>query len=143
VRIRIEGTDLPGRRFGTDYDNVHVGVQCRREVVDLVPGDAPTATWTFDVAAKPDADVGGPYVHGPHGGRFLYLSWGTVDDKAGFAMFRRAKIHFEDVPADLLAAAAAGSGVLVGRIRLTDGCGAPLCARVRPPFIGWHLAAGR
>jgi hypothetical protein len=147
VRIRIEGSDLPGRRAGAEADvlrlgHVHVGVQRKAEVVDRVPADAPTAVWEFEVASREVSDglldVGGPWVHGRPGARFLYLSWGAVDG-AQFAMFRRAKLLFGDVPGDLLRAAHAGPGTLVGRLGLTDAEGGPRCARVRPPEITWTL----
>jgi hypothetical protein len=146
VRIRIEGSDLPGRRPGGEalalrLNNVHVGVQRRTEVVDRVPADAELATWTFEVAGREVdglLDVGGPFVHGRPGARFLYLSWGAVGE-SGFAMFRRAKLMFGDVPGEVLRAAFAGQGVLVGRLRLTDGQGGPRSARVRPPDIAWAV----
>jgi hypothetical protein len=146
VRIRIEGSDLPGRRAGAEADvlrlgNVHVGVQRKAEVVDRVRSDAPGATWEFEVAVREVdglLDVGGPWVHGRPGARFLYLSWGTVDGDQ-FAMFRRAKLLFGDIPGDLLRAAHEGPGVLVGRLGLTDAEGGPLCARVRPPVITWSV----
>jgi Family of unknown function (DUF5990) len=147
VRIRIEGSDLPGRRAGAQADalrlgNVHVGVQRKAEVVELVPVSAPSAVWEFAVDSREVGDglldVGGPWVHGRPGARFLYLSWGAVSDD-GFAMFRRAKLLFGDVPAAALRGAHAGDGVLVGRLGLTDADGGPLCARVRPPVIAWTL----
>jgi hypothetical protein len=54
-------------------------------------------------------------VHGRPGARFLHLCWGAVDGDA-FAMFRRVKLMFGDVPTPLLRAAttagcsSAGSG---------------------------------
>jgi hypothetical protein len=146
VRIRIEGSDLPGRRAGAEADrlrlgNVHVGVQRRTEVVDRVPADAPRATWQFEVTSREVdglLDVGGPWVHGRPGARFLYLSWGAVTDHR-FDMFRRAKLMFGDIPTGLLRAAHDGTGVLTGRLRLTDDSGGPVCARVRPPEITWTV----
>jgi hypothetical protein len=120
---------------------VHVGVQRKAEVVDRVPADAESATWDFEVGSREAdglLDVGGPYVHGRPGARFLYLSWGAVDG-AEFAMFRRIKLMFGDVPTDLLRAAHDGDGVLVGRLGLTDGTGAPRAARVRPPDVVWGV----
>jgi hypothetical protein len=145
MRIRIEGTDLPGRRgaAGADalrWNNVHVGVQRRAEVVDLFPADAGSATWEFDVDSREVdglLDVGGAYVHGRPGARFLYLSWGAVDG-TGFAMFKRIKLIFGDVPTGVLRAAHDGEGVLVGRLGLTDDRGAPRAARVRPPDVVWQ-----
>ncbi|MET8092762.1 DUF5990 family protein [Micromonospora sp. NPDC005220] len=146
MRIRIDGGDLPGRRPGREADalrlsNVHVGVQRKTEVVDQVPADAASATWSMEVSSREVdgmLDVGGPWVHGRPGARFLYLSWGAVTQD-GFAMFRRAKLMFTDVPTELLRAAHQGSGTLVGRVGLTDAAGEPICARVRPPAIAWTV----
>jgi len=148
VLIRIEGTDLPGRRGGPEADrlrlgNVQVGVQRKAEVVDRVPADAERAVWRIEVESREVdglLDVGGPWVHGRPGARFLYLSWGTVAGSE-FTMFRRAKLLFGDIPTALLRSAHEGAGGLVGRLGLTDGQGEPLCARVRPPGILWQLDA--
>jgi hypothetical protein len=146
VHVRIEGSDLPGRRGGVEADalrrnNVHVGVQCRAEVVDRFPADAESATWEFEVSSREVdglLDVGGPYVHGRPGARFVYLSWGAVDG-AEFAMFRRIKLMFGDVPTELLRAVHDGDGALVGRLGLTDSNGGPRAARVRPPDVVWDV----
>lgn len=137
---------LPGRECGASddfpgYSNIHVGVQRknrREELLDLHPGDAATAVWTFDYVVD-RVDVRGPYIQGPPGGRFIYLSWGTVDDGGRFNLFRRAKLMLEDVPSDVLDSAAK-SGLLVGSLGLTDAKVNPLCARVRPPQISWTAA---
>lgn len=144
--VTIEGFDMPGRTCGRGaarrYENVHVGVQRAGDVVDLFPGGAPTATWSFEITVRPQDDgshdVGGPFVHGRRGDRFLYLSWGTVD--GDFAMFRRAKLHFDDCGQDVLASAVREGGLRC-RVRMTDGCGDPRCARVRRPDATW--SAGR
>ncbi|WP_410818417.1 DUF5990 family protein [Micromonospora sp. 050-3] len=146
MRIRIDGTDFPGQRPGAGADalrrgNVHVGVQRKAEVVDQVPADAASATWSFEVSSREidgALDVGGPWVHGRPGARFLYLSWGAVTQD-GFAMFRRAKLMFTDVPTELLRAAHEGNATLVGRVGLTDAAGGPICARVHPPAIAWAV----
>lgn len=144
--MRIEGSDLPGRRAGPDADalrlgNVHVGIQRTTEVIDRVPVDAATASWHLEVLTREVdglLDVGGPFVHGRPGARFLYLSWGAVTED-GFAMFRRAKLMFTDIPTTVLRAAHEGSGSLVGRLGLTDATGGPVCARVRPPAVIWTV----
>ncbi|WP_433270158.1 DUF5990 family protein [Micromonospora vinacea] len=146
MRITIDGNDLPGQRPGAEADalrlgNVHVGVQRKAEVVEQVPADAASATWSFEVSSREidgTLDVGGPWVHGRPGARFLYLSWGAVTQD-GFAMFRRAKLMFTDVPTELLRAAHEGNGTLVGRVGLTDAAGEPICARVHPPAIAWAV----
>ncbi|WP_250008545.1 DUF5990 family protein [Actinoplanes sp. M2I2] len=148
MRIRIEGRDLPAQLGGPRADalrlaNVHVGVQRQREPVGLVPAWAPAATWEFEITSREVdelLDVGGPWVHGRPGARFLYLTWGNVghDPAAGdsFAMFRRAKLLFGDVPTAMLRSAHSG-GVLTAELALTDATGDPVSARVRPPDVVW------
>jgi len=106
-------------------------------------GSWPTqsVTWEFQIDSREIdelLDVGGSYVHGRPGARFLYLSWGAVDGTE-FAMFRRIKLMFADVPTHLLRAAHDGDGVLVGRLGLTDSKGQPRAARVRPPDVVWEV----
>lgn len=47
-------------------------------------------------------------------------------------MFRRAKLFLDDLPQQAVA-----GGKVEGRLGLTDACGLPLCAAVRPPRIVW------
>ena len=140
LRIRIEGVSLPGRTWG-EHEHVHVGMQCRSDPVDLVPGDAAEATFEFDVDIVPDDtggwDFRGPYVHGKRGERFLYLTWGDQSPDGEFAMFRRAKLHLSSLDAGLIDAAVEPGRRLVARLGLTDGKGGPRCASVRPPAVSW------
>ncbi|MEV0490842.1 DUF5990 family protein [Streptomyces atratus] len=151
MQIHIEGSDLPGRTCGPGSDfpgaqNIHVGVQRKDrpgELLGLHPGDAPSAAWTLDCTATATDDgimVTGPYVQNRLGGRFVHLSWGTVDDHGVFSMFRRAKLMFGDIDPAVLEAAAR-SGHLTARLRLSDAKGQPLCARVRPPAVTWSALA--
>ena len=149
--VRIEGHELPGRFCGPGPDypdghhNVHVAVQRRAkpaELLGLTPGDARTATWALECSAAevPNGDdIKGPFVQGPAGARFIYLSWGVVDEQGGFTMFRRAKLWLDGIPPDVLSRAVS-TGVLVGRLGLTDERGHPRCASVRPPVIEWSAA---
>lgn len=146
MQLRIRGTDLPGRRFcdptGRVHDNVHVGLQRRKQPVQLVPGDAPVAEFVAEVElvrVGDDLDARGPDVHGPRGERFLYLTWGALADDGTFAMFRRAKLCFADIDPELLSRAHAEPFTLAADLPLTDACGGPRCARVRPPVIRWRL----
>ena len=131
--IRIEGVDLPGRHCG-DYDDIHVAVQRKREAFEEVPADAPAVTWILDITTKVaddgSIDFAGPFVQGKRGERFVYLTWGTGSGGA-FTMFRRGKIMLSDAPAT--------TGTVVARVKLTDSCGMPLCARVKPPAITWSV----
>ncbi|MGI8699901.1 MAG: DUF5990 family protein [Nocardioidaceae bacterium] len=138
--VIVRGCELPGRRFphgATDvYDNVHVALQVRREPVGLVPGDAADAEWRthVDIVDREGrTDYRGPAVHGKAGERFLYLTWGTVDEEV-FTMFRRAKIMLGDAPPDPGAERA-----VVASVALTDEKGLPRCARIRAPAIAWAI----
>jgi len=157
MRIRIDAVDLPGRTCRAPapaaadapvYGNIHVAVQRRDRPAELLepqPGDAASATWTLECTADSSptgTDVKGPYIQDRLGRRFVYLSWGTVDEAGVFTMFRRAKLMLDVIPADVLATAAR-DGLLVGRLALTDPCGDPVCARVEPPRITWTAETGR
>ena len=148
VDVRIVGIELPGRTCadprpgGLVYENVHVGVQRRKEVVDIVPGDAPTAVWEFTVdPVTRDAilDFRGPVVQGRRGDRFLYLSWGSVGANGSFEMFRRAKLMLDAVSSESVGDADRPGRRLVGTLGLTHGDGMPRCAAVRPPVITWTV----
>lgn len=152
VLIRIEGRDLPGRSCGPGPDspdrhrNVHVAVQGRegqQDLVGMVRGDARSARWELERKPVPSAngvDLRGAQIHGGPGLRFIYLSWGAVDAKDSFTMFRRAKLWLDAVPEETITAAL-DEGLLVGRLGLTDDKAWPLCASVRPPRIQWSAAA--
>ncbi len=146
MKLVLVGTDLPGRTFcdpdGTPLANVHVGVQIRTEPKHLVRGDAADARWQLEIETTTDSDgqldFRGPAVHGKRGDRFIYLTWGNVDDAGAFHMFRRAKLMLNRVDPGLMRDATT-RGHLTARVQLTDDRGGPRCARVDPPAITWNL----
>jgi hypothetical protein len=122
-------------------DNVHVGVQVRREPAQLFPADESEMAWEIDVEVVPTDDgfdFRGPAVQGRRGDRFVYLTWGNVGPDGAFEMFRRAKLMLDLVEPQLVAAATA-NGRLEGRVDLTAADGGPRCARVDPPAITWSV----
>ncbi|WP_405653790.1 DUF5990 family protein [Streptomyces sp. RK9] len=135
LTVRLVGRDLPGAECG-DFRDVHVGVQRGSEPDQLVRADAAEAVFAFEVAvvAAPDGsrDFKGPFVQGKRGERFFYLTWGELPPGGEFAMFRRAKLWFGDLPE-----AGVAAGAVVGEVGLTDRAGLPLCAGVRPPGVVW------
>jgi Family of unknown function (DUF5990) len=134
VRLRIEGHHLPGRSVGA-YDDVHVALQVAGDPLDPVPGDASSGHWQTEVQVVEGPggrDFRGPAVHGRRGERFVYLTWGTTTT-GEFAMFRRAKLMLDGSP---------DAEDVTASVHLTDECGLPRCARLRPPAVEWHVSAG-
>jgi hypothetical protein len=134
--LQIQGHHLPGRvwRSRDEYfDNIHVGIQVGKEPRELVRADAETSSWTIPievVTREGGLDFRGPAVQGKRGGRFVYLTWGDVDEDGAFTMFRRAKLMLAD-----LQPLAADTPQVIARVDLTDDCGGPRCARLRPPAL--------
>jgi hypothetical protein len=141
--VEILGSELPGLRCGlapdgSFYENIHVGLARRTETVDLVPGDADSARWVFEVTVRDrddGIDITGPFVHGKRGDRAF--RWGVPADDGSFAVFRAAKLRLSDVNTAALRKAIDTGGRLVGSLGLTDEHGWPRCARVRPPDVRW------
>ncbi len=141
IRVRILARRLPGRTCGP-YTDVVVGL-AGRGVCDPTGGvsaDVREASWETTIEVREGKDGAavfrGPAVNGPPRERFLYLTWIGRKGSAAPAMFRRAKLRLDAVPAAVLAEALR-SGVLVGRLELTAADGMPVCASVRPPAITW------
>ena len=138
--VRILGRRLPGRTCGS-YTDIAVGLptQVGCDPTDVVPADARTATWETGIEVRGQGGVPafrGPAVNGPPHERFLYLTWIGRKGGAAPAMFRRAKLRLDAVPAAVLVDSLR-TGVLVGRLELTAADGSPVCASVRPPAITW------
>jgi hypothetical protein len=145
MRVVITGTNPPGRVFcrpdGSTMDNVHVGVQVRREPSQLVPADQSEISWETDIEVVPSDDgfdFRGPVVQGRRGDRFIYLTWGHVGPDGAFEMFRRAKLMLDRVERGLIESATAKGGLDVS-VDLTGPDGGPRCARVDPPAIAWSV----
>ena len=149
LRVRVVCTDLPGTCFRDPQDParpvkdpVFLGIQRGKEVIEQVPGDVKTATFTpeFRVERKKDGSPNflGPFAQGTADDRFFYLSWGVKDPKGGFAMFRRLKIRLGHLSATRVARACRSGEPITVRLRLTDAKGGPLCATPRPPHIEWE-----
>ena len=109
-----------------------------------MPADVKSAVWELEASVSrisPTVDLRGPQIQGPPGKRFIYLTWGVVDSVGVFTMFRRAKLWLTAVPVETFEAACR-SGLLIGRLGLSDDDGWPLCASVRPPRIEWSQELG-
>jgi hypothetical protein len=134
MRLIVQGRDLPGSTFA-ECSNVHVGLQVRSAAAGLVRGDAPDATWETEVKVidgSDGVDYRGEAVQGRRGERFVYLTWGTVAGEE-FAMFRRAKLMLNDLPATLRSEPAVAVDV-----PLTQEDGSPRCARIPADLLDWR-----
>ena len=143
--VEIHGFNLPGRTFcrpdGSPLENVHVGVQVRRDPADVVRADAAEAYWGLEVdvvRTEDGLDFRGPAVQGKRGDRFVYLTWGEVHADGTFEMFRRAKLMLHRIEPDLVDSAIV-AGRLLATVDLTGRGGGPRCARVDPPAIAWSV----
>jgi Family of unknown function (DUF5990) len=148
VTVEIVGTDLPGRACGPDmdgewYEDVRVGLARGTGTIELVPGDAASARWTFAVEVAMDEDgkldQRGPFVHGPRGERHLGLRWLRKDADGHDVVFRGAKFRLFEMDSGLFEQALGEGRRLVGTLGLTDEQGLPRCATVRPPVIKWTV----
>jgi hypothetical protein len=148
MRVLIHGHSLPGLVFGDAqsghcYERVHVGIQSRDTAVQVVPADSESVRFLAEVdlvESRGETDFRGPCVQGRRGERFLYLTWGELPEGGTFNMFRRAKLLLRDVDAETLARASSPGWALEARLGLTDACGGPRCASVRPPGVAWQAS---
>jgi hypothetical protein len=146
VPMRIVGRRLPGSSW-SGRQGIHIGVQHGTEVVGLVIGDAADAVFDIDLEVIADGngepDFRGPYVHGRRGERFVYLSWGEVDDEGTFSMFRRLKLHLAPLLEQCSAEGVLAAKKIQAVLELTDTRGRPLAASVRPPWVTWRVTGSR
>jgi Family of unknown function (DUF5990) len=139
ITIQLHCTHFPGIKFG-DYQNVHLGVQRGDETIWETPGDATECTFDIpvDVGNNKDGSPNflGPFVHGPVGGRFLYLVWfhKIGELKMGF---RRAKINLQHLGWPTIDEAVLSEKPIEAQINLTDKKGGPVCASLKPEHINW------
>jgi hypothetical protein len=143
VPVRIVGRRLPGSSWSGRH-GIHLGIQRGGEVVGLVIGDAADAVFDIELEVvhgvdDESPDFRGPYVHGRRGERFLYLSWGEVDDAGTFTMFRRLKLHLGPLVEQSTPDQLVGAKRIQAVLELTDTRGRPIAASVRPPWVTWRL----
>lgn len=140
--VRIVGRDLPGTRMveplhgAAVHENVHLGIQVKRDPQQVVRADVDRATFETEVDVIGD-DFRGPAVQGKRGDRFLYLTWGSVTD-GDFTMFRRLKLWLSGTPVEVIAAADHPGRALQLELGLTDSSGCPLCGGLRAAPQLWR-----
>jgi hypothetical protein len=150
LTIEVICRDLPGKRFA-DLQNpmaekrepVYLGIQKGNEVIEAVPADRKQVIFRpkFKIARQPDGSPNflGPFAKGTPQERFFYLSWGVMDKKGHFEMFRRAKIHLNHLTWDEVSAVLSDNRPLKVSIRMTGPKGDPICASIRRDRANWEL----
>jgi hypothetical protein len=161
MTVLIDGFDLPGLTCDPGpglqvHRTAHVALSGRDDertsldmpgrggarAIEPVPGDAASAQWEAEVTVRSGDDgfdFGGPFVRGGREDRHLGLAWGDLPGDGTLRLFRGAKLRLVDVDAGLIEAAMRPGHRLVARIRLADGKGNPVCARVNPPALTWSV----
>ena len=111
LRLRLTATDPPTGDFG-----LQVGKDT------LLPGAAGpdgSVVWEIEVTAVhgPPVRLSGPAVHGPSGGKFLYLSLRGADG----AWIRRTKVPLGSITAEL-----ANTGALMATVDASRAATVPI-----------------
>lgn len=105
------------------------------EVTQRQRGDGQALRFECHVPLRPGRDgrpgLGGPFVHGPRGGRFLYLDVGTFAGQQDSPWSRRIKVPLPDP--ETLGAGSCWQARIPGR----GGDGSPACGTIRP-VDGWR-----
>lgn len=96
---------------------------------------------TVRTARSGEPDLGGPWVHGPLGARFLYLNSGSLAGQFVSVWTRRAKIPLGDLVLRLAQGTLSVSAHVEGSVAGRSRDGGPICAStpLQPP--GWQVLA--
>ncbi len=138
ISLRLEGYDAPGKTCPAP-DGIGLGIQEGQEVVGVLMSSEPEPRFRGHLNITPTDDgykLGGPFVHGPAGDKFLYLAWIHLK---GRQTMSRIKLRLVDIDPALILRARDEEGVLVGKVKLTTEQGRPASGSLRPPLITWSV----
>jgi hypothetical protein len=85
--------------------------------------------------------LGGEFVHGPAGGKFIYICSGTLAGQAGSAWTRRAKVGLKTLTWQMIERTITKGACLQVYIAGKSRDGGPACATVPLHRGGWAIAA--
>jgi hypothetical protein len=142
IDFEFDCTRLPEPSSG--QASLRLGIQEKDAVVQDVACAGGAATFRFPVEVVLDdagepADFRGGYVHGPRGGRFVYLCWGHRAGEA-WETISRAKVPLGSLDRAAVTAAIKGSMPIRARIRMSDAQGRPVVATLKADFVEWLVA---
>ena len=140
ITIQLICRDLPGRRFA-ERENVHLGLQQGKAVVDEVPADIAEARFRFSLRVRENPKTGRPNLLGPHAqgtpaARFVYLCWGELID-GQWVGFGRAKIQLTPISWERIEQAVAENKPITATISMTDAQGSPVFASLTGEQVQW------
>jgi hypothetical protein len=108
----------------------------RDELLEPSASNRSELIFEFPVMADLAADTPnflGKFVHGPKGGRFIYVNAGTYAGQADSCWARRAKLSLENIGREKVDAVIKLGGVLEARFKGTGADGGPVCASFKVP----------
>jgi hypothetical protein len=112
------------------------------ELLEATSASPKQLVFEFSVRARDDGSGApnflGPFAQGPAGGRFVYVSSGTLGGDAAAGWTRRAKVPLGGITWSLIKKAA--GSVIETRIAGTARDGGPACATVPLLGGGWKIA---
>jgi hypothetical protein len=143
VRLRVICSPMPPKTFGC-MERIELAMQVRQ---DLQPGvELPDGSMRFECEARVKGNRNteapnflGPPVHGPVGGRFLYLNWqGWERDER--REFSRMKIHLSSITWEQIEAVVGNEGsILEATVSGVGRNGRPAAASVPLEGDGWEV----
>ena len=142
IKVLIHCRDLPGSKF-QERTRVRLGIQKGTDVIEDVPGDVESVTFTVPLRVTRNSASGrpnflGPFAHGTPCERFIYLCWG--ERRGGnWDGFRRAKLHLSQLSWESIEKAIEDGSAIEAVVNVTDAKGGPLCASVREDKIEWKV----
>ncbi|MBO9562825.1 MAG: hypothetical protein J7621_08635 [Niastella sp.] len=128
---------VPGVKTG-----LQKGSGNKHEILQIQQSSGNDLTYTFPIKVKTgkdeQPDFAGPFVHGPVGERFIYLSIGTMAGQPDSPWSRRLKVPLRDITWAMVQKAASAGHVLQTTVPGKGKDGTPSCATVKP-FDGWKI----
>ncbi len=140
--IELECINIP-TQGPPGLNELRLGVQVGQAVEQDMPCPAEQIVLRFPVQFEIDPGEGvlrfsGQAVHGPRGGKFLYLCWGEwVDGK--WHGNRRAKLPLGPVELGMVEAALLAGRPLRARVNMTDSRDQPVAASLKPGAYEWGI----
>ncbi len=145
IDFEIECYDFPCVAL-FPYAHLRLGIQERNDVRQDVPcTPCPSEGVRFHFALKADMDPAGGtvafrggYAQGPREARFIYLCWGAWGE-GGWQHYRRAKVPLGGLAPGAVEGAIREARPIRARIRMTDACGEPVTATLKPEQVEWSV----